>query len=83
MLEQLLKQKEVDNKVLSKQFEKWLYTDRGRQIRGIEYFLNKRSENIDGLIKATAQETKLNSIDNFGIFSGSKLSFLKNLTPFE
>ena len=69
MLEQLLKQKEVDNKVLSKQFEKWLYTDRGRQIRGIEYFLNKRSENIDGLIKATAQETKLNSIDNFGIFS--------------
>ena len=69
MLEQLLKQKEVDNKVLSKQFEKWLYTDRGRQIRGIEYFLNKRSENIDGLIKATAQETKINSIDNFGIFS--------------
>ena len=54
MLEQLAKQKEIDNKDLSKQFENWLYRDRGRQIKGIKYFLNKRSDNVDGLIKNTA-----------------------------
>ena len=54
MLEDFIKQKESDNKDLSKQFENWLYKDRGRQIRGIEYFLNKRSENIDNLIQSIA-----------------------------
>ena len=33
MLEDFIKQKESDNKDLSKQFENWLYKDRGRQIR--------------------------------------------------
>ena len=69
MLEQLAKQKEIDNKDLSKQFENWLYRDRGRQIKGIKYFLNKRSDNVDGLIKNTAYKSDLNLIKNFGIFS--------------
>ena len=69
MLEDFIKQKESDNKDLSKQFENWLYKDRGRQIRGIEYFLNKRSENIDNLIQSIAHEAKLNLINDFGIFS--------------
>ena len=69
MLEDFIKQKESDNKDLSKQFENWLYKDRGRQIRGIEYFLNKRSENIDNLIQSIAYEAKLNLINDFGIFS--------------
>ena len=56
MLENLIEQKETDNKELSKQFENWLYRDRGRQIRGIEYFLNKRSENIDNLVQSVAKE---------------------------
>ena len=68
MLEQLAKQKEIDNKDLSKQFENWLYRDRGRRIKGIKYFLNKRSDNVDGLIKNTAYKSDLNLIKNFGIF---------------
>ena len=51
MLEELLKQKKTDSDILSKQFDQWLYKDRGRKIRGIEYFLNQRSENIDKLIR--------------------------------
>ena len=69
MLEDFIKQKESDNKDLSKQFENWLYKDRGRQIRGIEYFLNKRSENIDNLIQSVAYEAQLNLINDFGVFS--------------
>ena len=69
MLETFIEQKELDNKNLSKQFDNWLYRDRGRQIRGIEFFLNKRSENIDNLIREIAIQTRLNSINDFGIFS--------------
>lgn len=69
MLETFIEQKELDNKNLSKQFDNWLYRDRGRQIRGIEFFLNKRSENIDNLIREIAVQTRLNSINDFGIFS--------------
>ena len=69
MLETFIEQKELDNKNLSKQFDNWLYRDRGRQIRGIEFFLNKRSENIDNLIREIAVQTGLNSINDFGIFS--------------
>ena len=52
MLEKLIEQKKTDSDVLSKQFDQWLYKDRGRKIRGIEYFLNQRSENIDKLIRS-------------------------------
>ena len=69
MFENIVKQKNIDNKELSKQFEKWLFGDRGRQVRGIKYFLNKRSDNTDGLIQSIANQTKLNEIKNFGIFS--------------
>ena len=69
MLETFIEQKELDNKNLSKQFDNWLYRDRGRQIRGIEFFLNKRSENIDNLIREIAIQTRLNFINDFGIFS--------------
>ena len=47
MFENIVEQKNIDNKDLSKQFEKWLFDDRGRQVRGIKYFLNKRSHNTD------------------------------------
>jgi len=50
MFDYLLKQKETDNKILSKEFDNWLFRDRGRQVKGIKYFLNKRSENIDRLV---------------------------------
>ena len=69
MLEELINQREVDNNILSQQFERWLYRDRGRQIRGIEYFLNKRSENIDNLIRQAFNLAGLGSINDFGIFS--------------
>ena len=69
MLEELIDQKESDSKSLSRQFDQWLYKDRGRQIRGIEFFLKQRSENIDKLIRKAFIQTDLNSIDDFGIFS--------------
>ena len=69
MFENIVEQKNIDNKDLSKQFEKWLFDDRGRQVRGIKYFLNKRSDNTDALIQSIANQTKLNEIKNFGIFS--------------
>ena len=40
MFENIVEQKNIDNKELSKEFEKWLYGDRGRQVRGIKYFLS-------------------------------------------
>ena len=69
MLEELQKQKNNDISSLSKQFESWLYRDRGRQVRGIEYFLNKRSENIDNLITAASEKSGLTSINKLGIFA--------------
>ena len=69
MLEELIEQKKTDSDVLSKQFDQWLYKDRGRKIRGIEYFLNKRSENIDTLIRKAIDMSDLCSIKDFGIFS--------------
>ena len=69
MLEELLNQKKTDSDILSKQFDQWLYKDRGRKIRGIEYFLNQRSENIDKLIQKAHDMSDLCSIKDFGIFS--------------
>ena len=62
-----LKNKNEDN--LSLQFHTWLNKERGRQVKGIEYFLNKRSENTDFLILETAKEHKLNQISNLGVFT--------------
>ena len=59
MLEELINQKKTDSEILSKQFDQWLYKDRGRKIRGIEYFLNQRSENIDKLIRFLYRDGKL------------------------
>lgn len=69
MLEELINQKKTDSDILSKQFDQWLYKDRGRKIRGIEYFLNQRSENIDKLIRKAHHMSDLCSIKDFGIFS--------------
>ena len=41
MLKELIKQKEKDNKTLSKEFESWLYKNRGRQLRISNTFLGK------------------------------------------
>ena len=69
MLEELIDLKEADSNILSQQFDQWLFRDRGRQIRGIEYFLNQRSENTDKLIREAFKQTDLGSINDFGIFS--------------
>ena len=69
MLEELIDLKEADSNILSQQFDQWLFRDRGRQIRGIEYFLNQRSENTDKLIREAFKKTDLASINDFGIFS--------------
>ena len=69
MLEELIDLKEADSNILSRQFDQWLFRDRGRQIRGIEYFLNQRSENTDKLIREAFKQTDLGSINDFGIFS--------------
>ena len=69
MLEELIDLKEADSNILSQQFDQWLFRDRGRQIRGIEYFLNQRSENTDKLIREAFKQTDLASINDFGIFS--------------
>ena len=60
-----LKIKNEDN--LSLQFHTWLNKGRGRQVKGIEYFLNKRSENTDFLILETAKEHKLNQISDLSL----------------
>ncbi len=65
-LSALKKKKETE---LSQQFSSWLNEERGRQVKGIEFFLNKRSENIDQLIVETSREHKLNQIPNLGIFT--------------
>ena len=62
-----LKNKNEDN--LSVRFNSWLSKERGRQVKGIEYFLNKRSKNTDHLIVETAKEHKLNQISNLGVFT--------------
>ena len=62
-----LKNKNEDN--LSLHFHTWLNKERGRRVKGIEYFLNKRSENTDHLIVETAKEYKLNQISNLGVFT--------------
>ena len=69
MLEELIDLKEADSNILSQQFDQWLFRDRGRQIRGIEYFLNQRSENTGKLIREAFKKTDLASINDFGIFS--------------
>ena len=63
----VLKNKNEDS--LSVQFNSWLNKERGRQVKGIEYFLKKRSENTDYLIVETAKEHKLNQIPDLGVFT--------------
>jgi len=62
-----LKNKNEDN--LSVQFNSWLIKERGRQVKGIEYFINKRSQNTDYLIVETAKDHKLNQISDLGVFT--------------
>ena len=69
MLKDLFNQKKKDSEALSGEFENWLYKDRARQIKGIEYFLKKRSQNIDKLIIQAAVSSDLNKLDDFAIFS--------------
>ena len=54
MSNQLSTLKNQNEENLSVQFYSWLNKERGRQVKGIEYFLNKRSENTDFLILETA-----------------------------
>ena len=61
--------KEKKETELSQQFSSWLNEERGRQVKGIEFFLNKRSENIDRLIVETSKEHKLDQIPDLGIFT--------------
>ena len=68
MLAKLIEEKNTDVNQLSKQFDRWLFEDRGRQVRGIEYFLNKRSEITDQLIISASGEVGINKINDFGIF---------------
>ena len=69
MLEELTLKQKKKSEDLSNQFDNWLYKDRGRQIRGIKYFLNKRSDDTDDLILNLALTNNLNVIQDFGIFS--------------
>ena len=69
MSNQLSTLKNQNEENLSVHFNSWLNKDRGRQVKGIEYFLNKRSENTDHLIVETAKEHKLNQISNLGLFA--------------
>ena len=69
MLKDLFNQKKKDSEALSGEFENWLYKDRARQIKGIEYFLKKRSQNIDKLIIQAADSSDLNKLNDFAIFS--------------
>ena len=69
MSNKLSKLKIKNEDELSSQFSSWLRKDRGRHVKGIEYFLNKRSENTDLLILEVAREHKLNQISNLGLFT--------------
>jgi len=69
MSNKLSKLKSKNEDELSSQFSSWLHKDRGRHVKGIEYFLNKRSENTDLLILEVAREHKLNQISNLGLFT--------------
>ena len=69
MLEELTLKQKKKSEDLSNQFDNWLYKDRGRQIKGIKYFLNKRSDDTDDLILNLALTNNLNLIQDFGIFS--------------
>ena len=80
MFENIVKRKNIDNKELSKQFEKWLFGDRGRQVRGIKYFLNKRSNNADTLIQSIANQTNLMRLKTL-VFSLSVAMGEENFIP--
>ncbi len=54
---------------LSDKFNSWIKNDKRRQIKGIEYFLKKRSENIDLLLISAAKEYQLNNIAGLGLFA--------------
>ena len=69
MLEELTLKQKKKNEDLSNQFDNWLYRDRGRQIKGVKYFLNKRSDDTDDLILNLALTNNLNVIQDYGIFS--------------
>ena len=61
--------KEKKETELAQQFSSWLNEERGRKVKGIKFFLNKRSENIDRLIVETSKEYKLHQIPDLGIFT--------------
>ena len=69
MSNQLSTLKNQNEENLSVQFYSWLNKERGRQVKGIEYFLNKRSDNTDHLIVETDKEHKLNQISDLGVFT--------------
>ena len=73
MLEELTLKQKKKSEDLSNQFDNWLYKDRGRQIRGIKYFLNKRSDDTDDLILNLALTNNLNVIQGFWYFFSWRL----------
>ena len=69
MSNSLAKHRSSKENELSNQFDSWLHKERGRQVKGIEFFLRKRSENTDHLIIKAAEENKLNDISALGLFT--------------
>ena len=69
MSNSLAKHRSSKENELSNQFDSWLNKERGGQVKGIEYFLRKRSENTDQLIIKVAEENKLNDISALGLFT--------------
>ena len=68
MLEELTLKQKKKTEDLSNRFDKWLYKDRGRQTKGIKYFLNKRSDDTDDLILNLALTNNLNEIQDLVFF---------------
>ena len=69
MSNQLSRLKTQSDDELSNRFRLWLNKERGRQVKGIEYFLKKRSDNTDLLITEIAKEHGLNKIPSLGLFT--------------
>ena len=69
MSNKLFRLKTKKDKELSNQFNSWLNKERGRQLKGIEYFLKKRSDNTDILITEIANEHGLSQMSYLGLFT--------------
>ena len=69
MSNKLFRLKIKKDKELSNQFNSWLNKERGRQLKGIEYFLKKRSDNTDILITEIANEHGLSQMSYLGLFT--------------